>query len=607
MGKNLFIALKQDIKNEIVIINVNFNYSKYNKDKMHQEPGHFFYYNRLKKKLYYAEISSIKEFHSKEVLKKTISDSVCAMQFKDGLFQIKFKNSLREESINILKDVYAKSNIDMIGDRAFSIYHTLKLGGFAYSLPVVDKAIFMVNDAFRNMLLYDNSIIPNDFEERKTFAKIVNEDGVFSLTLMNENMLEIDYQYLLGEKHSEIYRPYFYEFFLSQSDQKFLKGELERQSYIEGVLYEIELISIKNKEERLKEGSQEKLLEGELIFSASPIKSIPAYIRILNTNIDGSIEECYDEITNLLVQKMPVFNDTEKIEALFMDKILLVNQANVNFKVKIYNVGQGNWIHILVYDGEILISKIVLDIGIGNHLDNSLRESITKQAASEIQDNYIFILSHWDLDHIKGVIELKKEQFETGWFVPELPDNPSQGAKRLAAFLTVNSNITSIFIANYLNGQVLFDNKYFKLGKGKGNGYWKECDICSGRGCLQWRSQVSYTAENNLGLILVIKTESKKMLFPGDCEYIQFPEDFVNNQDYDAIVVSHHGAEIKQSDLTSLGFIQSGVNKFAVVCVGKNGNYPKSNHINSVENLGFKVVETRAYKDISNPCQFKLE
>ncbi|WP_274307980.1 hypothetical protein [Solibacillus daqui] len=91
------------------------------------------------------------------------------------------------------------------------------------------------------------------------------------------------------------------------------------------------------------------------------------------------------------------------------------------------------------------------------------------------------------------------------------------------------------------------------------------------------------------------------MLFPGNYEYIQFPESIINNQNYDALIVSYHGAEIEQSDLESLGFKKSGTDKFAVVCVGKNNDYPKIDHLNSIESLDFRVLETRNYKDVSNP------
>lgn len=590
MNENLFIASKQEIKNEVVQVNLNFNFYKY-KEIPRKEFGHFFYYNRYEEKLYYAKIASVKEFQRKDELTETISDSVCAVQFKNGFFQIEFKDSIREKSLDILKDVYAKSNVEMIGDRTFSIYHTIKLSNFAYALPVIDKALFMVNDAFRDMLLYDNSMIPNDTEERKSFAKIVNEDGELSLTLTNEKMLKVDYEYLLEGNYKEMYRPYFYEFALNESSQVQLKRKISSQNYSEEQLYEIKIISVGNR----KDNHNDDLFEGVLLFSASPIKRIPAYIKILHTNENQIVDRQFYAIEQFLKTQISTVQTKGQIEQAFMNKIQLSKKATVNYEVKIYNVGQGNWIHILVYDGDKLISKVVFDIGIGNgkggHLDKSLRAIITRNAAKEIKDNYIFVLSHWDLDHIQGVVELQRNQFYTTWIMPDLPDKPKNGAKRLVAFLKIDPNITEIFVDHSLNGQLIFNNPYFKLGKGKGDGPG---------------THVSYTKENNSGLILAIKTASKKMLFPGDCEYIQFPNSFIMCQNYDALVVSHHGAKIKQSNLASLGFIKSGTKKFAAVCVGKGKNYPKSCHKTSIKALGFKVRETRKYKDVNNPCQFRL-
>jgi len=590
MSENLFIVSKKEIKSEIIQINIKFNlYS--DKEGSLKEFEHFFYYNSNKKKLYYAKIISVQKIQSKRGIKGKISELACILKFKNGFFQIAFKEALHEESLNILKDVYAKSNRMMIGDRAFSIYHTFKVSNFAYALPVVDKTMFMVNDVFRDLLLYDNYMIPSASEERKTFAQIVDEDGELSLTLTNENMIDVDYQYLFGEQYREIFRPYFYEFTLSESAQQKLKDELKRQNYSEDLLYEIEIISIRN----LKDRTNERLLEGELLFSASPIKRIPTYIKLLHTNSNQRVNTQFLAIQRFLTTQIATVQNGNQIERAFMDKVPISNTADINYEVKIFNVGQGNWIHILVYEGKKLISKVIFDIGIGNgkggHLDKTLRSLITKNAAREIIDNYIFVLSHWDSDHIQGVIELQRNQFYTTWIMPNLPDKVKNGAKRLAAFLMIDPNINGIFVDHSLNGRLIFDNPCFKLGKGKGDGPG---------------TQVSYTKENNLGLILVIKTERGKMLFPGDCEYIQFPNNFITGQCYDALIVSHHGAKIKQSNLTSIGFIKSRTKKFAAVCVGKDTDYPESAHRDSIKALGYKVHNTRDYRNVSNPCRFKL-
>lgn len=577
---NLFIASNSEIKDKIIQVNVNFKlYKNENSRAQLKKTGHFFYYCRSVNELHYAQIKYIKNIEFVTGNSENIHDTELIVKFKNGYFLIKFNNILHKMPLNILKDIYAKNNRKMIGDRRYSIYHTIQVSGFSYSLPEIDSTMFMVTNEFREILLYDNYIIPKDLEKRKTFAKIVNEDNEFSLTLTNEKMIEVDYQYLLGEQHKELYRPYFYEFSLSQSSQEKLKKELDLQNYNEEVLYVIKIIS----ERDIKNPNEEGVLEGDLLFSASPVKRIPAYIKILHTNKDESIESQWNNMNKILRSKISTVKDRKKVELTFMKKVPLSNSPDINYKVKIFNVGQGNWIHILVYDGLQLITKVIFDIGIGkNHSDNSLRALITEEAAKRIEKNDLFVLSHWDSDHIQGVTELKRNQFYTTWIVPDLPKNPSNGARRLAAFLRIDSNIDSTFIDHTLNGSTIFENDYFRLGKGRGK-------------------NTSYTVENNSGLILVIKTAVKKMLLPGDCAYSEFPISF--NENYEASVISHHGAKIKQAQLKN---IKCHTINFAAVCVGEDKKYPDSCHISSVLAQGCQLHETKKIKKKHKPLQYKL-
>ena len=567
MKKNIFIASSQSINSYLIWVNWNFKYYD-NEEGLIEEFEHFFYYNKSEQNLHYAKITSVKEcLEGHKHIKECTSNNVCLIQFKEVLLRFEFEEAIRIEPVNILKDVYAKRNINMIGDRAFSIYNTSKFSGFSYALPIVDEATFMVNSKFRELLLYNNSIIPENEEERKTFAKIVNEDGELSLTLTNEHMINVDYKYILGEMQKEIYRPYFYEFILSIEAQE----KLRREEYSEEQLYEVEIISMR----KIKDESEERLLDGVLLFSASPIKRIKSYIKILHRNKNKIVESQYKQIEQFVSNQITTVTRKSDIEKEFMSNIPLSNNPEINYEVKVYDVGQGNWINILVYDDKDLKAKIIFDIGIGKHTDEVLRSSITGNAAAEINDNCMFVLSHWDLDHIQGIVELQRNQFYKTWIIPDLPRrNVREGAKRLAAFLMIDPNINATFIDHNLSGSLIFENKYFKLGKGYGkNGI--------------------YNHANNLGLILVIKTERHKMLFPGDCEYVQFPVSFLYNQEYEALIVSHHGAKMMKPDLTSLGLVKSGANKFAVVCVGADKSYPKLCHKKSIEDLGYTVKETR--------------
>ena len=58
--------------------------------------------------------------------------------------------------------------------------------------------------------------------------------------------------------------------------------------------------------------------------------------------------------------------------------------------------------------------------------------------------------------------------------------------------------------------------------------------------------------------------------------------------------------------LKSIGFIKSGTNKFAAVCVGKDMNYPELSHKVSIKALGYKVRNTRDYRNVNKPFQIKL-
>lgn len=71
--------------------------------------------------------------------------------------------------------------------------------------------------------------------------------------------------------------------------------------------------------------------------------------------------------------------------------------------------------------------------------------------------------------------------------------------------------------------------------------------------------RTSYSENNNLGLLLVIKTQQqkKKMLFSGDCEYIQFPTKFL--KPYDNLVVPNHGAKVKYDDLNQIMITKKGL------------------------------------------------
>ncbi|WP_437790524.1 hypothetical protein [Macrococcoides caseolyticum] len=162
-----------------------------------------------------------------------------------------------------------------------------------------------------------------------------------------------------------------------------------------------------------------------------------------------------------------------------------------------------------------------------------------------------------------------------------MPQNYRFSALRLAAYLAIIPSITSDFISEKCNYSVVFTSRHLTIGKGKGDGP---------------NTKVAYTRNNNLGLVLRI-SNSENALLTGACEYNQLPNTLLNQiNNYEYLVVSHHGANIKQHPWQN--YLKTSVTRRreAFVCVGKNRAYPKTAHLQLLNQNGYSVTETRNSK-----------
>lgn len=587
MLENLLFVTIQDEKSRVIEVNRNISAENLISE-VNRNPGYLFYcIQSEKKQIYYAKMTALQKINEK--LKENTKQFV-TVKFKDNVsIRICLEEKLIETDCDILRDVYARSNKENIGNAEFSIFNTITSNNYVYARPMIDEVSFNNKNAFQRKLLFDNSIVPlktgMEGKNGKTYAVLLEEDGELFFSLTNDKMLEIDYQYLVNGQHNDEYRPYFYEFYPDSN--------IKKQDIIQGQLYLVNLKSIKKKQI----SDSDDLIKGTIFFSASPIKEVSAYIEFLKESLDPNVQKKFEEISKKL-DEIKAEPKKCKIEQNFMRNLPTKEMANINYKVTFYNVGQGNWIHIEIYKEKTLLKTIIFDIGIGNYRNKKIVDEILENEVRKLKENYMFILSHWDLDHIKGIVGLAKKQFETTWIVPKLPTNNSNAAKRLAAYLYVNTNITTVFVDNSLNGELIFENDYFMFGKGKGNGRKEEISNNT--------YYASYSPNNNLGLLLVIKTaQEKKMLFPGDCEYIKFPSEF--RQPYEALVVPHHGAEVKYNDLNEIGITKRPTNDCAIFCVGANTVYPNKLHKETIENLGYELIETRSCKRSKTYYQLDFE
>lgn len=564
--------------------NVMLNYSRNFLKRINSNPGYLVLANRTLKKLYVSKIESIED-------KKHIAPLKTAHQlsFKinNNPFKVFLKEELQEVSFEILKLLYSNGQSNNIGNETFSIYSTIRRGKFNFARPTIHNIESFYSKLeegiFKEKLLYKNSIF-SSVGEGNIYGELLEEDNQFFFSLTNEKMLEEDFMFL--ETRNSYYRPYFYEFYIDGNidSLKNIYPEIEI-----GGLYEIEI----------SEGFQERFLNGELIFSASPSITKLANLKIVD-KLSENQRKLIIKNENLIRGFISVTEDESIIENSVMKYLPEWTKLEYEFDISVYNVGQGNWINIKVISSKNEKMDIVFDIGIGNSNDSKLIKKIASKAAVDLEDNHMFILSHWDLDHIKGITYLTKEQFETTWIVPELPKKVSFAALRLASYLKCRSEISEIFVSEKFNNKLIFKNKIFMLGKGEG------LDINVPVLKKGHKYYTSYNSNNNIGLLLSIEYDKENpMLFSGDCEYIQFPDEFLKS--YSSILVSHHGAKIKVSDLKQIGLLSSTKkDSKAIVCVGKKTEYPSDKHIESIKKLGYQLVETRKYDDIHSPIKINI-
>ena len=547
----------------------------------------FFLLNRFDDKVFVGEIVKISEETEIEIEIESIYKTY-KIKINNEDYIIQLNDTLHEYKIDVLDMIYSKNQIKKYGCSAKTLYETYNSKKFKYSRPIIVNYDFLLNEMekydFREKILEKDSLFNFD-NDNKVYAKYLEEDGSACFSLTTEKMISEDIR--LTDFVSENYRPYFYEFYIENENTS------SQQALQIGEIYQVKLSS--DFDQTIENNSE--VFKGNIFFSASPPLYLPATLEITK-RLNSTEKKDIERAETWLRSAREVVNDKSFIQDRVME--YFPQNGHVDFETTIYNIGQGNWSKITAADSAGNYLDIVYDIGMGSSKNLSFTKLIAKNAASEIRDKHIFILSHWDLDHIKGIINLTIEQFNTTWIVPDLPSNLSFPAIRLALYLYKHQNINVVFVSNELNNKEIFSNEYLALGKGEG----KEIGTYAVRNGQRYKT--SYTVNNNIGLVLCIKNNDEKILFTGDCEYIQIPIEFLN-ENYYSIVMAHHGARINYNNLIEIGMLPASNDRAkAYVCVGKNNNYPNSEHKDAIESLGFTVVETRSYTVINNQIKIQL-
>lgn len=399
---------------------------------------------------------------------------------------------------------------------------------------------------------------------------------MLNLSIVTEELLAYDKKMLTKENYTH-YKPYFCEFFCDALQNKGAKYLANK--------YTGKWVKVKFKNCADVSGYFD--IKGFLLISMSPFKKV-------NMKIEYNYEE-------LDADRIKTINDTYKIDH---DSILLKNETDenyiklrdelnlhslgINYKIRIYNVGQGNCIYLRSSKKGEQTRRILFDIGMTIRKDIDLDEIQARiKSLSRIKPD-IMILSHWDVDHLLGVYLVDEKSYAEVWLAPDYQERRmNQSISRLAKYLCLYKKL--YLIGDYFKGKLVYNSEYMQIYKGKikGKGYNKPNQIA-----------------NNHGLILLLENNHGVDILPGDCEYDMWP-DIIWEQINGRInmVVPHHCANMVTKAMSDI--CQRVQPNNAIISVGDNTyGHPNEQHRCDLYNMGYSVSETRNTKwiDISNSC-----
>lgn len=411
--------------------------------------------------------------------------------------------------------------------------------------------------------VYKDNMLDKINDGVTTYAKVIQVDDEYHLTLTNDKMWHLDYLYAssytdqLGKNLKELvdsYKPYFYEF-IPDDPLAFEDAYTDEDIY-----YIVEFNNKKN------------AIPGTIEFSASAFQYLSTAIQLKNplhsdnkTALQQAIEDKISPFTHKDCKPKEKATDA-------LNSIIGSNSIN-NFGVTLFDVGNANAIQLSINNK----AKAIIDFGFSNQKDN---QSEINAFMKHIEDIDLILLTHWDLDHIKGISQFELPHYHKHWIVPEPKiTKVSHSALRLICYLVTEIQTDNLIIVPQTNNRkIIATTSYFTLGKGSGRGKGGSVH----RNDTKWVTR--YTDLNNLGLVLSLSTkEGESILFCGDCEYSEFPEDMQIH--YTHLIAAHHGAKVNAIALPE----DTTAKKNVYFCVKKNSKYPHPNHISLLENYNYNL------------------
>ncbi len=464
--------------------------------------------------------------------------------------------------------------------------------------------------------VYGKVIIQN-IEMREADNDHSNIKCKINISFVNKAMVECDVN-MVENIGNELYRPYFYEFYAESIPKVFL-GKIAPFGDYEGFRLYTRLLDKCYGDRRLIEQlqqyhhdkdlfcywpfeyyasfmddlcewrefsswkkfkiydsdfeSKQDLIQGNLIFSASPVLIRKVALEIVedfNLEVKAEIEsklfQAYDTRSKIIHKR-----DLGKIES----KINSILGNSLPQTASVFNVGQGHCTAIKYGDPE---ETVYFDLGMSKgESDTNFQKAIAE--IKKIEPKMV-ILSHWDLDHILGVAYANDAAFKCLWLTPNYYNcykETSLSAKRLCAYLVhrgadiymVDADVVQSYVYHHQNNGWIIDKGELRSSS------------------IQTKTKHRHiTPANNGGLILRVMNK-KSMLLPGDCDYVRMPNKIFKGN-YDYLVVPHHGGPLSDVKLTSV----INRNAKAVLSVGKGYKHPDIAHMKQLDQRGYAMMST---------------
>lgn len=417
------------------------------------------------------------------------------------------------------------------------------------------------------------------------------------MSIVTNSIIEYDNTMLSEDNNKKgYYRPYFVEFisdYINKEDFKRLEIDINSE---DSQWKKINFVEGEYK-------GNNPCIPGTFIFSASPLKIDKRKIEITNCKIPDKVKNFNLDLRSI---RDNVFNSERKKE--LNNKLKEIFPTSYKkCEISIFNVGQGSF-NLIEMDNK----KFIFDVGYsrnnGEKIEKQHKERSNKLIKSIKPD--CVILSHWDLDHILGITNMTDKVFDTCWIVPDISNslkkkNFSDSAKRLLCFLAWYDKTNLIAISSSKTGgmdnTIIFSNNVFEIGKGSSKTYISEKSqyLCGEINSLNY--------QNNFGLLLKIMGQREQIIFPGDCEYNAFPQNFMT-QFPNYLVVPHHGSKMLFNvsicnSRVKFAFISSGKNAYECKCEKACKAHPHKCHINFLKEGGYNIYETA----MTDYYKFKLE